>query len=72
MQNRKRHNFPSRTLHKGPSEPYTEEDVSHYSVLLNLGYPGNSSALEVSATHALLYGPQLSKWIDELVTRFNF
>ncbi|XP_069970502.1 xylosyltransferase oxt [Penaeus vannamei] len=60
----------AKTLHKGPSEPYTEEDVSHYSVLLNLGYPGNSSALEVSATHALLYGPQLSKWIDELVTRF--
>ncbi|XP_042203062.1 xylosyltransferase oxt-like [Homarus americanus] len=60
----------ARMLHKGPSEPYTNADLSHSSLLLSLGQPGNSSAQEVSALHSHLHGPKLSNWIDNLVTRF--
>ncbi|KAK8750508.1 hypothetical protein OTU49_014873, partial [Cherax quadricarinatus] len=59
----------ARMLHRGPSKPYADADLSDISLHLNLGH-GNSSAQEVSATHSHLYGPQLLKWIDELVARF--
>lgn len=58
-----------RTLHKGPSQPYTDADFTKLNRLLSLEHLGNTSAQEVSATHSHLYGPQLSNWIDELVIR---
>lgn len=59
----------SRELHRGPSEPYTDDDLTHLTALLSLSHPGNASAKEVISHHSNLYGPQLSQWIDELVSR---
>ncbi|XP_063876374.1 xylosyltransferase oxt-like isoform X1 [Scylla paramamosain] len=60
----------ARELHRGPSEPYTDDDLSHLTALFALSHPGNVSAKEVTSHHSNLYGPQLSQWIDELVSRF--
>ncbi|XP_050723662.1 xylosyltransferase oxt-like [Eriocheir sinensis] len=60
----------ARELHRGPSEPYTDDDLSHLTALLSLSNPGNASAKEMISHHSNLYGPQLSQWIDELVSRF--
>ncbi|XP_069195840.1 xylosyltransferase 2-like [Procambarus clarkii] len=61
----------ARALHRGPSGSYSDADLSNTCLLLSLGHHGNSSAQEVSASHSTLYGPQLSQWIDELVTRYS-
>ncbi|KAK7082661.1 Xylosyltransferase 2 [Halocaridina rubra] len=56
----------ARMLHKGPTGPYTDDEAS----MRLQSYPGNSSAMEVAIAHSQLYGPLLSNWIDELVSRF--